>query len=167
MRAWKLLRKRKDETYGPLFIHQRLKMLPRVWYVAEDHPTKGYAHRPGFHCLLKPEAPHLTEKKRVWCEVEIGHYKYFTRPEAQGGRWVLAQQMQILEELIHLMPKNPEYKVDHGEPCLCGAPVIHDERRKEMLNARWDTPWFHSYYGICPKCRTISEGPSILKALAQ
>ena len=71
IKAFKLFRTRKDGTLGPLFINMRLRIEPGAWYEAEDHPTKGFAHRPGWHCGDTPEAPHLSEEGRVWYEVEI------------------------------------------------------------------------------------------------
>lgn len=70
-----------------------------VWHDAEPHQTKGYAFRPGFHCTLSPDAPHLSEKDRVWLKVEIKDITYFDRPESQGGRWALAQRLKPIEVL--------------------------------------------------------------------
>lgn len=95
--AFKLIRKRKDGSYGPLFINKKQKLEIGIWYESEDHPTKGYAHRPGWHSLSTKIAPHLTEKNRVWCKVSIREYKEFTRPENQGGLWFLSTYMKILE----------------------------------------------------------------------
>ena len=66
---------------------------------AEFHPTKGYAERKGWHCMLKPIAPHLSKNNRVWVEVEVDDFEYYDRPESQGGRWILAQRMKIIKEL--------------------------------------------------------------------
>lgn len=98
MLAYKLVRKRKDGSYGSLFIARKDTLPLNVWLHAEDNPTKGYARRPGWHCMEKPNAPHLTEKGRVWVQVEIKDYTTFTRPESQGGVWYLANQMKILGE---------------------------------------------------------------------
>jgi len=67
MIAYKLFRMRKDGSLGP------------------------------WHTLLQPVAPHLSEKNRVWCKVEIEDFEYFTRPVNQGGRWALANRMRVLE----------------------------------------------------------------------
>jgi len=48
---------------------------------------------------LKPIAPHLSEKDRVWVEVEVEDVEYYNRPESQGGTWVLAQKMKVIKEL--------------------------------------------------------------------
>jgi hypothetical protein len=97
MIAYKLFSKKKDGSIGPLFINRRQRLAEDVWYEAEDHPTKGYAHRPGWHCTLRPEAPHLSERGREWHKVEVRGLEYFRRPESQGGVWVLAQELKVLE----------------------------------------------------------------------
>lgn len=100
MIAYKLLRRRKDGTLGPLFINASQRIPLGEWLEAEDHPTKGYAHRPGWHCTLKPEAPHLKMEvsggKRVWCIVQLRDTRKYTRPESQGGTWVLGNHMKVL-----------------------------------------------------------------------
>ena len=99
MIAYKLFRLRKDGTLGPLFINARLRVPLAEWLPAEDHPTRGYAHRPGWHVLPTPEAPHLSEKGRVWARVEIRHFEELDRPGVQGGVWFLARRMRVLEIL--------------------------------------------------------------------
>jgi len=99
MQAYKLFRQRKDGSIGPLFINARQRIELNTWLPAEAHRTKGYAYRPGWHCCLRPEAPHLSEKGRVWCLVEIEDYTTYARPESQGGTWVLANHMKVLEVL--------------------------------------------------------------------
>lgn len=99
MRAYKLVRKLKNGSLAPLFINQRHRFEIGVTYKAESHKTKGFAYRPGWHCCLKPEAPHLTEKNRVWVEVEISGTKLYDRPESQGGTWVLADTLKVVKEL--------------------------------------------------------------------
>jgi len=97
--AYKLLNKRKDGSLGPLFINRKQRVAVGEWLVAQDIPTKGYKHRPGWHCCLKPSAPHLSDKGRVWCRVLVDGFQYLDRPESQGGTWVLAQQMKVLGEM--------------------------------------------------------------------
>jgi len=99
MIAYKLFRKRKDGTYGPLFINRKQKLITDYWYDAEEHPTKGFAYRPGWHCCAEPLAPHLSKKDRVWCVVKIDDYTRHQRPEAQGGLWFTANSMQIIGEI--------------------------------------------------------------------
>lgn len=99
MEAWKLFKRRKDGTLGPLFINARQRVPVGEWLEAEDHPTKGFAHRPGWHATLVPEAPHLAmADNRVWCRVEVGgEIREFKRPHSQGGTWVLAERLKVLE----------------------------------------------------------------------
>ena len=99
MRAYKLFRVRKDGTLGPLFINARQRIELGRWYEAEDHPTKGYAHRPGWHCGREPNAPHLSEEGRTWFEVDIRDYYIFPRPAHQGGRWLIAKRMRVIGPL--------------------------------------------------------------------
>jgi hypothetical protein len=98
-KAYKLVRHRRDGTLGPLFINRTLKIPFDTWLDAEDHPTKGYAHRPGWHCGLEPVAPHLSSAGRVWAEVEIGDWYPFPRPSHQGSVWVIAKRMRVLSLL--------------------------------------------------------------------
>lgn len=95
--AYKLLRLRKDGTLGPLFINARQKLEIGRWYVAESHPTPGYAYRPGWHVCSRKSAPHLSKKGRVWAKVEIRFYEVHHRPKCQGGIWFTAEYMKILE----------------------------------------------------------------------
>jgi len=99
MKVYKLVRKRKDGSLGSLFINRRARLPVNEWMEAESHSTKGYAYRPGWHCTLKPCAPHLSEKGRVWVEVKVEDYIIYNRPESQGGEWVLADRMKIIGEL--------------------------------------------------------------------
>jgi len=99
MKAYKLFRQRKDGSLGPLFINARQRIEIGAWLPAEAHRTKGFAYRPGWHCCLRPEAPHLSEKGRVWCLIEVEDYRTYNRPESQGGTWVLANHMKVLEVL--------------------------------------------------------------------
>lgn len=95
MRAYKLMRIRKNGTLGSLFINRKAVIPMGEWLQAEEYPTKGYAFRPGWHCTLKPHAPHLSEKDRVWVEVEIKDFQSYSRPESQGGEWLLANKMKV------------------------------------------------------------------------
>lgn len=99
MKAYKLIRKMKDGSLSPLFINQKSRIPIGVWMDAELHPKKGFAVRKGWHCTLEPKAPHLSEKDRVWVEVEIEDFEYYDRPESQGGTWVLAQRMRVIKEI--------------------------------------------------------------------
>lgn len=100
MKAYKLFKKRKDGTLGPLFINARQRVPIGQWLPAGDHPTKGFAHRPGWHCTFEPRAPHLKmTENRVWCLVEVEETTVYNRPESQGGQWVLANRLKVIREL--------------------------------------------------------------------
>jgi hypothetical protein len=99
MRAYKLMRLRKNGTLGSLFIDKKKVLKIGEWMMAEDCPTKGYAHRMGWHCLFVPIAPHLTDKGRIWVEVEVKNFHVFERPINQGGKWILANDMKIISIL--------------------------------------------------------------------
>jgi hypothetical protein len=100
MIAYKLFRQLKNGEIAPLFINKKLRLSQNVWYNAESHRTKGFAFRPGFHVTSKPVAPHLSEKDRVWKQVEIEDYVEIKRPDSQGGLWMLAQRMKVLDSTI-------------------------------------------------------------------
>lgn len=94
----------KDGSLAPLFINAKSRMAVGEWMQAENHPTKGFAERQGWHCTLKTIAPHLAINPkngtpRVWVEVEVDEVEYYNRPESQGGTWVLAQRMKVVKEL--------------------------------------------------------------------
>lgn len=99
MIAYKLVRKRKDGSLGPLFINRRQVLPFGEWLIAENHPTKGYAERPGWHCCNEPNTPHLSMEGRQWLKVEIDDFYEFKRPKNQGGTWLIAKQMKIIEEI--------------------------------------------------------------------
>ncbi len=102
MKAFKLLKKRKDGTLGPLFINASQRIPLDEWLDAEDHPTNGFAHRPGWHCTVNRYAPHLkmrlkSGQQRVWCLVELeGKVESYRRSMQQGGIWLLAERMRVL-----------------------------------------------------------------------
>lgn len=97
MRAWKLFKLRKDGTLGSLFINSSAVIPVGKWMWAKDYPTKGFAHRPGWHCTLRKSAPHLSMKGRVWARVEVKFVEEFERPKEQGGKWLLARRLKVLE----------------------------------------------------------------------
>ena len=101
MIAYKLFKVRANGTIGPLFINARQVVPVGVWLDAEAHETKGFAYRPGWHCTFTPEAPHLKTDtpKRAWFKVEIEDFTTYARPESQGGSWVLANRLRVLERL--------------------------------------------------------------------
>ena len=99
MIGYKLFRMRRDGSLGPLFINRKLRIIPGVKYQAEEHPTKGFAFRPGWHVCSEPVAPHLSMRGRVWCRVEFDHRETIIRPQNQGGIWYLGNTMRVLDIL--------------------------------------------------------------------
>ncbi len=99
MIAYKLFRELKDGSISPLFINKKARLKINEWLKSESHPTKGFAYRQGWHCTLQPIAPHLSTNGRSWYRVEIDDYKFYNRPESQGGTWVLADMMKILNKV--------------------------------------------------------------------
>lgn len=98
-RAYKLLRVRADGSLGPLFINRKQRIPIGVWLPAEDHPTKGYAHRYGWHAAPQPKAPHLSTKGRKWYVVELKLAYPVQRPVNQGGYWWIGMWMRVVEEV--------------------------------------------------------------------
>lgn len=104
MKAYKLLRIKKDGKLYPLFINKTVETPIGEWMQAEFHPTVGFQPRCGWHCCFQPIAPHLkTElasgEQRVWVECEVEDWESYDRPITQGGAWVLAQRMKITRVL--------------------------------------------------------------------
>lgn len=98
--VFKLFKLRKNGTLGPLFINKKQVIPLNEWMEAEAHPTKGYAFRPGWHCCIAPEAPHLFKKeRRVWARCLAQDTTMYQRPWNQGGAWVLAQKLKVVEIL--------------------------------------------------------------------
>lgn len=98
MIGYKLFRQRRDGTFGPLFINRKQRLEIGILYKAEDHPTKGFAHRPGWHICSKKSAPHLSKKGRIWCIVWFDENSagLYQRPRSQGGLWYTAFKMIII-----------------------------------------------------------------------
>lgn len=101
--CYKLVRKRKDETLGSLFINRKAVLPIDKWLEAEFFPTRGYAERFGWHCTYYPYAPHLKQDidTRVWVQCEAENWEEYERPKAQGGVWILAKKIRI----IRILPK--------------------------------------------------------------
>jgi hypothetical protein len=97
MIAYKLVRQLKSGKLTPLFINKQQGIEFNTWYNSECHPTKGFKVRQGWHCTSKPEAPHLSNKGRIWVKVWIEQYEEIKRPESQGGLWYLADKIKFLE----------------------------------------------------------------------
>jgi hypothetical protein len=98
MIAYKLMRVRKDETLGPLFFDASLRIRIGETHDAKIGITKkGFAYRPGWHCVATPHAPHLSMKGRAWVKVLISDFVEHIRPAHQGDKWYLANKMTFLE----------------------------------------------------------------------
>jgi len=95
--GYKLLRRRRDGSLGPLFINRSQRLEVGETYQAESHPTKGYAFRPGWHICARKLAPHLSKKGRVWARVRFDGYTRHARPASQGGLWYVADTMTIVK----------------------------------------------------------------------
>ena len=119
MVAYKLLRLRRNGTLAPLFINKTQVIPVGKWMTAELHPTAGYKIRKGWHCTLKPVAPHLSTKGRVWCEVEVKGVELYSRPESQGGTWVLADRMKLLRIMPMKISFNVLPRVGQNSPIPC------------------------------------------------
>ena len=97
--GFKLFKRRKDGSLGPLFINARQKIPVGEWLQASCYPTKGFAVREGWHICSEQNAPHLSKKGRVWCKVEFRDETPYKRPAAQGGLWYTARHMKVVEVL--------------------------------------------------------------------
>jgi hypothetical protein len=79
----------------PLFIDKKTIYPIGQWIQAENHPTKGYAKRPGIHVgdicsapwLMSADGTYKSQRgkywKRVWCEVECNTTIDYTDVVAQ------------------------------------------------------------------------------------
>jgi hypothetical protein len=99
MKAYKLFRVLKNGSIASLFINKNIRHQIGVWLEAEDHPTKGYARRWGWHSVEKPVAPHLSMKGRAWFEVEIEDFDRIKRPLSQGAQWYISKRIKIIKQL--------------------------------------------------------------------
>lgn len=99
MIVYKLFRRLKNGGLRPLFIERKREILLGEWHEANSVPTKGFKYRPGWHACLKPEAPHLSEKGRVWVKCEVREWTIHDRPPSQGGQWILANRIKPIEIL--------------------------------------------------------------------
>jgi hypothetical protein len=99
VKAYKLVRKLKSGRLSPLFINKTLSIELGKWYESENHPTKGFKERQGWHCTVKPLAPHLSKTDRVWVEVEIDEYSIFETSKHQGSIWLLANKIKFVRVL--------------------------------------------------------------------
>jgi len=127
IKAYKLFRtlKTRPGELFPLFIGKTEAVAQGEWIPAQYLPTKGFAHRPGWHAGMSPRADHLLRKDgsmaadRVWAEIEVpadidwqpiadqqptrdiqgevpaGGYYRFKRPANQGGEWIIAGAIRV------------------------------------------------------------------------
>ena len=95
MKAYKLFRQLKNGDITSLFINKKERLKYNKWLNAECFPTKGFKVRPHWHCTNQPSAPHLSNKGRIWLEVEMDDFTEFQRPVSQGGVWYLANRIKI------------------------------------------------------------------------
>ena len=94
--AYKLVRLRKNGTFGSLFCNRRAVLPVYRWLKAESHPARGLALRPGWRCCAAPVAPHLSKRGRVWVEVHAKGARVQRRPASQGGTWYVANRIMIV-----------------------------------------------------------------------
>jgi hypothetical protein len=103
--AYKVLRVRRDGTIGSCFINRSATLPVGEWLKAEDHPTSGFAHKPGWHTCSTQSAPVMThnakarKENRYWFRVEIASYDENPRPPEQGGMCYRSFFMRIVEKL--------------------------------------------------------------------
>ena len=102
MRAYKVLRIRQDGTLGSCFINRKARLPMGVVLEAEDHPTSGFGHKPGWHTCSTMSAPVMTHnakaklENRHWFEVDIEDVIENPRPPQQGGMCYRSQRMTIV-----------------------------------------------------------------------
>lgn len=100
MKAYKLFRLKKDGNITSLFIDKSRNIPKGQWLQAFSVYTEGFKYRPGWHCLARKCAPHLSKKNRVWAEVEIKDFDSIKRPKNHGGLWFLASKMKVNRILV-------------------------------------------------------------------
>jgi len=100
MKAYKLFRLKANGEITSLFINKSKPLEIGKWLKAELFPTDGFKVRHGWHCVPQPHAPHLTNKGRVWAEIEIKDVTTLKKPKNQGGLWYLAKMIKV-NQLLH------------------------------------------------------------------
>lgn len=103
--AYKLFKQHKDGSLRSLFINKHVPIPTGQELEAENHPTKGFSERFGWHGTHTPVAPHLDsglpkQKGRVWAEVKMRDVTRHHRPENQGGQWYTSRFMTI-NKVLH------------------------------------------------------------------
>ena len=142
--CYKLFEMDTQNNLYPLFIDKHTSYPIGEWIYAENHPTKGFAARPGLHCGMICSAPWLMSAdgtyksqrskywKRVWCEVECNVTVDYT------------EEVQKLPKrcFVNQVPKNGFY---HFRETGCNRVwiitdrikinrVISEEERMDILN---------------------------------
>lgn len=95
IKTYKLFNRRCDGTLGPLFINRKQRVPVGKWLKAKAVPTDGFAFRPGWHATLKPVAPHLSKKGRVWAQVSLRGAVELRVSKSHGGTWLLAKELKV------------------------------------------------------------------------
>lgn len=130
--AYKLFRTLKTRPgLYPLFIGKTEAVPLNEWIDAKFIPTKGFAHRPGWHAGILPIAPHLRSKEnriqpnRVWARVAMpadrnwqeiadnsptkdirdrvptAGHYRFSTNKLQGGAWIIGGALMIEKVLTN------------------------------------------------------------------
>ena len=89
MQAYKLFRKRKNGTLGPLFISKTQVIEPNVWLPAKAYRTKRFAFRPGWHCCSKCDAPISRWKGGCGVSLKSKAWKRLSDPLPKAGYGIL------------------------------------------------------------------------------
>jgi hypothetical protein len=95
--SYKLFSLRKNGTTGPLFINRSMVVPINKWLKSECIPTKGFSVRAGWHACSEPTAPHLSNRGRVLCKVDLKGVTEHLRPASQGGLWYTAKFLMVTE----------------------------------------------------------------------
>ena len=96
MLACKLFRQKANGSITSLFADKSRELPIGEWMDAECHPTKDLKVRPYWHCTSTPNAPHLSERGRVWMMVEMRDFNGMPRPKSKGEEWYLAGAIKII-----------------------------------------------------------------------
>ena len=96
IKAYKLVRLRKDGTLGPLFINRKARLPVGKWLKAKAVRSRWLTFRPGWHACQSPSAPHMVMTGRVWCKVLLRKARQEQRPPGQGGMWYVAKEMKVV-----------------------------------------------------------------------
>ena len=130
--AFKLFRIRKEGSIGSLFVEPTARHPIGTWIPAKAHSHKKLKFRKGWHALIHPNAPHLSKKNRAWYIVMVDNYEVIDRPKNHGGKWVIAQKLNIIgrlpDSVIHLSTGILLARNSHGEYSSFDGKVKFDSR---------------------------------------